>query len=105
MYVLEGVSVVGNFSADRMTKNGKTHFKMRSDYNVIVDTEKIDFHIYDLFKNNDELNNHINKVFHENIDVLKPDFLPVVGETMKTLFVQILNQVTDRFPAEELYPN
>lgn len=71
---------------------------------IYVDVETVKWRLGDLFKGNKELNDHINKVIEENIESLTDEIKPVVAETIKSIFLQFLNQVYDKFPLDVLYP-
>lgn len=95
----------GNFTGSRVMKHGKEHFKIDADHNIVVGVEKIKLNLGNLFKDNKELNDNLNKVIDENIDTLAEDVKPVVGETIRSLFLRFVNQVYNKFPIEVLYPS
>lgn len=95
----------GNFTATRVTRNGKVYYKMGGGKDTSVDTETIKLRLDGLFKDNQELNDNLNKVIEENIDVLAVDVKPVIAETIKSIFIQFIDQVYDKFPVNVLYPS
>lgn len=102
-FFVGGVLLTGNITAKPIEKNGKMHFKADGE-SAKVDVETIKFHLDDLFSGNPQLTDNLNKVIDENTNVLAADIIPVVSETLSTIFLKFINGVNDKFPLDVLYP-
>ncbi|CAG9862907.1 unnamed protein product [Phyllotreta striolata] len=90
--------------------NGKLHKKKGKDYITITDIDikpkikSLDLNL-NLFPNNAELHDTVRKLYRDNEEVLKEDFIPVVVKIVKDIIMNLVNNFFDNFSFDTLFPD
>lgn len=86
------------------TKNGKEYVKI-DNCSVRTKVEGVKIRLENLFNGDKVLGDLGNRLINENVDLLKPDFIPAFEKAFANVYKQISNDILALAPLDELLTN
>lgn len=91
-------------SGQRYTKDGKEYVKI-DNCTVKTKVEVVKIKLDNLFNGDKVLGELGNRLINENVDLLKPDFIPAFEKAFANVYKRISNDILALAPIDELLPN